>query len=54
MYMHTHHHTQGPMAIVSQTEPLNTGCEQDLFQIVCESSHVLAVHLGVNKKVGMI
>lgn len=54
MYMYTHHHAQGPMAILSQTEPLNTGCEQHLFQIVRESSHVLAVHLEVNKKAGMI
>lgn len=54
MYMYTHHHAQGPTAILSQTEPLNTGCEQHLFQIVRESSHVLAVHLEVNKKAGMI
>lgn len=53
-YMYTHHHTQGPTAILSQAEPLNTGCEQHLFQIVRESSHVLAVHLEVNRKAGMI
>lgn len=52
--MYTHHHTQGPTAILSQAEPLNTGCEQHLFQIVRESSHVLAVHLEVNRKAGMI
>lgn len=34
-----HSHTQGHMAIFSQTKPLNMYCERHLFQIIHESLH---------------